>query len=317
MKINGKNPKQSCSSRGKAFPRDLSSSYRTFGFFVLVCLLSPCFSASAISSGQPGPTSLSTVGRARTFQDANEHYTNYTSHTDFRDELWRARIGAPKNDKDEKARDELKQLIERIRSVEFRPQQETRDAALSEGGSTTEPNGASALSEKPNVPPAAPRESELPYKVVSSETLRIVKELCRQPSRIENPFELAEVLFLSGNLTEAAALYQEALNRQGADDGFSAQRRAWILFQAANCLRHDDMPAAKELYRQLIVEHPDSPWTDLAKAEDKLIDWYLSEKPWTLVGDSAQQKGISQDASPMRPMWSYFPEKPAHKNTLD
>jgi len=317
MRINGKNPEQSCSSRLKAFPRDLSSSYRTFGFLVLVCLLSPCFSASAISSEQPGSTSLSTVVRARTLQDANEHYRHYASDTNFRDELWRAWISTPKNDKDEKGKDEIKQLIERIRSVEFRPQQEARNAGLSEGGSTTEPNGTSALGEKPKESPAAPREFELPYKVVSSKTLGMVRELCRQPSQIENPFELAEVLFLSGNLAEAAALYQQALSRQDVNDGFAAEQRAWIIFQVANCLRHDDMPAAKRAYGQLIVEHPDSPWTDLAKAEGKLIDWYLSDKPWALIGDSTQQKRISQDGSLTGPTWSYFPEKAGHKNPLD
>jgi uncharacterized protein with HEPN domain len=39
------------------------------------------------------------------------------------------------------------------------------------------------------------------------------------------------------------------------------------------------------MYRQLIAEYPGSPWVDLAKAREKLIDWYLKDKPRTLIAE--------------------------------
>jgi hypothetical protein len=71
----------------------------------------------------------------------------------------------------------------------------------------------------------------------------------------------------------------------GSDD------RAWILFQLGNCLRDSDpsagsgqaLQAARNAYRRLIAEYPDSLWTDLAKARESLIDWYLKDDPLTLI----------------------------------
>ena len=64
------------------------------------------------------------------------------------------------------------------------------------------------------------------------------------------------------------------------------RNRAWILFQIGNCLKDDDLAKAQEMYRQLITECPGSPWAEPAKAREKLIDWYLKEKPRTLIAES-------------------------------
>jgi TolA-binding protein len=61
------------------------------------------------------------------------------------------------------------------------------------------------------------------------------------------------------------------------------------LFQIGNCLRDGDRPAAEKVYKQLIAEYPDSPWTDLARAEDKLLEWYQKENPHELI-ESASLK---------------------------
>jgi hypothetical protein len=43
---------------------------------------------------------------------------------------------------------------------------------------------------------------------------------------------------------------------------------------------------AMRTYRQLIAEYPDSPWADLAKAQDKLVDWFHKDKPAALITES-------------------------------
>jgi len=149
----------------------------------------------------------------------------------------------------------------------------------------------------------------------------MLKSLLQHPERLRNPFELGEILFLSGHLKDAAICYQEALSRSSPDKAdptqkpqqslglltedvkvpdvvlgprlaetktgmFSIRNRAWILFQIGNCLRDDELPTAMKMYRQLIAEYPDSPWADLAKARSKLIDWYQKDNPRALIAEN-------------------------------
>ena len=120
---------------------------------------------------------------------------------------------------------------------------------------------------------------------ITDQTWQILKNLSQRPDELENPFELGEVLFLSGNLAQAAVFYQEALKRISADDISSVQERAWILFQIGNCLRHDDMSTAAKMYGQLITQYPNSPWTEMAEAQVKLIDWQQKDKPLELIAE--------------------------------
>ena len=114
--------------------------------------------------------------------------------------------------------------------------------------------------------------------------------MSRKPEQVQSPLELAEILFLSGNLNDAAMLYQEALKRQDPNDTTVSRDRAWILFQTGNCLRNNDMPAAAKIYRRLLTEYPTSPWADLASARGKLIDWYLKDEPEKLVVEAMRMK---------------------------
>jgi tetratricopeptide (TPR) repeat protein len=113
----------------------------------------------------------------------------------------------------------------------------------------------------------------------------MLETLSQHPDQVDNPLDLGDVLFLSGHPKEAAVFYREALNRSSSDQAGLAQDRAWILFQAGNCLRDDDPQMAMKMYRQLITEHPDSAWTDLAQTWDKLIDWHQKDKPRALIAE--------------------------------
>lgn len=148
------------------------------------------------------------------------------------------------------------------------------------------PSDTEALKEVKGKESESKSAAHLPYESVTDQTLQMLKNLSQHPKQLDNPFELGEVLFLSGHLKEARLFYQEALNRRDANDIASAQDKAWILFQIGNCLRDGDPPMAIETYRQLITEYPDSLWADLAKAQDKLINWHQKDKPWTLIGEN-------------------------------
>lgn len=192
-----------------------------------------------------------------------------------------------KNDK--KGKDQLKQLIRQIRSVEFGPQKPAQEPFIvPERPEVVDSNKAEPNETVPDVPQqkktvkeqAGPGPRNEP---IAEETLQMLKSLANEPEKIANPLELGEVLFISGNLKEAALFYSEALKRKDPNDAGVSRDRAWILFQIGNCQRNEDMPAAAKIYQQLLTEYPNSPWADFATARNNLIAWYLKDEPLKLI----------------------------------
>jgi tetratricopeptide (TPR) repeat protein len=205
----------------------------------------------------------------------------------LRRQVWQARISIPMNKEDKRSKSELQQIIKQIRSVKFEPKSRTPEhIVVVEPAQTAEPNEVFPSIEAPEVSEEKGVELKPPYEPVTEQTLRMLESPLQHPDRVNNPLELAEVLFHSGRLKEAVVFYREALSRNSSDETGSAQDRAWILFQIGNCLRNDDPPVAIKTYRKLISEYPNSPWTDLAKARDKLIDWFQKDKPRQLIAES-------------------------------
>ena len=195
-------------------------------------------------------------------------------------------------------KDELQKIIEQIRAVEFESQnKQSEPVVVTQSVPSPEPNEnlpATETAAEPNdkqaksefQTPATENRTPLPYKPITTRTLQAVSELSQHPEQLSSPFELAEILFRSGNLKEAAVLYQQALDKTNPKDAASASNRAWILFQIGNCLRNDEPQNAMKTYRQLITEYPGSPWTEIAKARDKLIDWYQKDDPKTVIKEN-------------------------------
>jgi len=201
-------------------------------------------------------------------------------------QLWQARISAAQSEKDEASKNELKRMIERIRSVKFKPRKQPPEpVVVVEPAPTTKPNETALDTAVRKEPEKKEIEPKLPYEPITDQTLQMLKSLSLHPDELDNPFELGEILFLSGNLKEATVFYREALNRKGPDDVGSAQDRPWILLQIGNCMRNDDLPLAATMYKQLITEYPNSLWVDLAKAQDELISWYQKDTPRKLIAE--------------------------------
>ena len=123
---------------------------------------------------------------------------------------------------------------------------------------------------------------------ISEETLLIFKEMAQQPEKLDNAFELAELLFSQACLEEAAKCYKQALVRLMKKPNVNDSEKAWLLFQIGNCLHKENPTEALKTYRQLIEEHPGSQWNRLAIIKSKLIDWYLQDKPYTLISKKDQ-----------------------------
>jgi len=206
-------------------------------------------------------------------------------------QLWRAEMSIAKEEENKAGKNKLKQIIEQISSVEFKPPEQTSEPiVVPQEQPPTEPNETQfdtiELKERQEKEEQIiTEEPKPPYEPITDQTLQKLKSLLQQPDKLVNSFELGEILFLSGDQKTAVIFYQEALRRTDPNDVSLAQDRAWILFQIGNCLRNDDMPTASEMYGQLITEYPNSPWTDFAKAQGKLIDWYKIDEPRRLIAE--------------------------------
>jgi tetratricopeptide (TPR) repeat protein len=210
-------------------------------------------------------------------------------------ELLRAEISVAKGQNNTKNKDQLKELIEQIRSVEFEPQKQApAPVIVPEKTPVIEPNET-----VPDVPvQKAPAKQEVksrqPDESIAGETLQMLRNLAQDPEKLANPLELGEILFVCGNVKEASTFYSEALKRKDPNDVGVSWDRAWILFQIGNCLRKDDLPAAAKMYQQLLTEYPNSPWAGLATAQSNLIAWYLKDEPGKLITE-VKHAGVEQD----------------------
>ncbi len=199
-------------------------------------------------------------------------------------QLWRADISLASDSRDEKSKGELMRMIEQVRSVRFMPRKHVPEfVVVPVEAPAVELNEAvrdTIVESEAEQDQPKPR---LPYEPITERTLQVLRDLSGNPEKVENPFELAETLFLSGNVKEAAVFYAEALGRTEPNDVTSSRDRAWVLFQTGNCLRSTDLPAATKMYTQLLTEYPLSPWVDMAEAQVRLIDWYVKDEPHELV----------------------------------
>jgi tetratricopeptide (TPR) repeat protein len=214
-----------------------------------------------------------------------------------RQQLYKEEITPPQDQKEPQNKTELMQLISQIRSIKFSYDDYTPDSNAVKKEKTavdpnTKPSGASQP--KTNAEPKAEVIITSTSSSVSEQTLQKLTGLLKEPQKINNPAQLAEVLYLDGKPQQAAVLYQEALRLTKPDDASQTANRAWYLFQAANCLRASDITAASKLFEQLIKEYPDSPWTASAKVQNKIILWYQQDETDKLI-TANNQKAISLD----------------------
>jgi len=193
-----------------------------------------------------------------------------TSPKKLERQLWDSRITSLPQEQDANKTSELKQLVEQVRSVKFEPHQQGQQQPV-------------VVVETASATATQPAESAKSSEIINEETLQLVEQQLKDPNKINNPFELAEILFKSGRQSQAGICYKQAFKLLPADDPNTAKERAWILFQIGNCIKDDDPNAARESYAELIRTHSDSPWAELAKVRYGLIEWEQQEHPQELV----------------------------------
>jgi hypothetical protein len=204
--------------------------------------------------------------------------------------VWSSRIAAPEAGDDAETSLALKRLIRQVRLLTLNDRSPAPPSAPTADPRAEAETPAPVVTNAANIEPAPPEPvaSAAPQTppVLSPKTQSTLEGLQKNTRRVRDPLDVAELLFLSGRPTEAAAFYEEALRRTSAGDTGAAADRAWILFQLGNCLRETDATKAQDAYMKLIAQYPDSPWTEMARASGRLLTWYQSTRPDQLVAQS-------------------------------
>ncbi len=274
------------SMKNKSSKHVYGSSFSTFGLKYLLCIYCLMLLPFDLLTFVTGTVSANSDELVEYKFPQDSLTASNDANDPLKRKLWRSDITPAKDEKDPKIGIELNRLIEQVRSIEFTSQQPSETVVVPETVSTTEPNEASVSMTVPNEDETKEIESKPPYTSITDKTLQMLKSLTLSPEKIDNPFELGEILFLNGNLKEAAVFHQEALIRTDPNDPESAIDRAWLLFQKGNCLRDDDVAMAAKIYGQLIMEYPNSLWAEFAQIQSQIIAWYQTDEPQKLIAEN-------------------------------
>lgn len=192
-------------------------------------------------------------------------------------------------DKDTNTKKDLANVIEQIRSIEFnKTTAVATDTKKTDPNNKTEKKPATSGNEQSSALDDIADSNIITQKIdqptpLSKKTLEMVAQICNDPVSFSNPFELAELLYATGRLPEAAILYKQALEKMRLQKGASDYNIAWTMFQTANCLRAVDQTQAAQMYKRLVEEFPDCQWVEVAKAKEKLLQFYMRQDTQSII----------------------------------
>jgi len=205
-------------------------------------------------------------------------------------ELLREQFSATVPEDNQEKRNKLSEIIEKIQSVRFRNHRinpmdliEEKTEQPAEPQKTGVIETASAVSDRQIAEPEfkKPAAAKIP---INQETLNDLDFFIENPSYVQNPTLLADILSASGYKQQAAVFYAEAVRQATQDDKeISIHDKAWLMFQTASCLKTSNHEKALQAYKDVVSSFPSSTWAPAAKTQSDLIDWLLRENPYELL----------------------------------
>jgi tetratricopeptide (TPR) repeat protein len=170
-------------------------------------------------------------------------------------------------------KDQLKQVIERVQLLKPPKPKPTTAADIQPVQQVfPTPKAKTQVLATPK-----PQKSKMTKATTTDYADRALIALIANPQNVVDPLAVAESLFHQGNLKTAAKFYNLAIERLA--DKTDNPNRPWAIFQAANCIRQDDLAGAYKLYQQLITQYPASDWTATAHSQQQIITWYQQNSP--------------------------------------
>ena len=178
---------------------------------------------------------------------------------------------------------DLRNAVEQVRAMDVSAA--ARERAADASGHKTTAQIAPALSGTP----AQSQPSVPARKQITPATLELLRK--NPPGDVKGLLAIADALFGSDEIDDAAVFYDLALQQSPAGDA-----KGWTLFQLANCRRTSDPAGARALFKRLADEAPNCPWANLAGAIDRVVEWEMAEKPQALLNRPTSEPTTSAPA---------------------
>ena len=132
--------------------------------------------------------------------------------------------------------------------------------------------------EKPEAVPEPARPDKAPETRPATGGLTLLRLRKAPLEGVADPIALADAVFLAGHEAEAARYYKLALSLDPIDAD-----KAWCLYQIGNSLAESDPDAARAMFKRVIAEHSESPWSAPAAAQEAVLGWRQNSRPRELL----------------------------------
>jgi len=90
-----------------------------------------------------------------------------------------------------------------------------------------------------------------------------------------NAIAAADALYRMGDYVRAMRFYDIVIAKKSESNILPRQ---WAMYQAANCMRYQDVDKAMELYNGLLAEYPNNGWAAAAMAQKHALEWLKKNK---------------------------------------
>jgi len=208
--------------------------------------------------------------------------------------LRKSGISAIPDDNQTETMDDLQQLIDQLGSLTLpEPATESRQESAAKTVEQTV-----TVKKTVDASPVAGAEKVTISQLSPAEHILVLLE--ENPQSIVDPLGVAEALYSAGHRSNAAKLYQLAIDRMGSKEDHPD--RDWAMLQRANCIRTQQPDDAGKIYQKLSDEYPNSTWNSAATAHRQVISWYKKNDPKTILAeyiieDESEDVIVSESAS--------------------
>lgn len=190
---------------------------------------------------------------------------------------------AAKMDKNSKElSSDLKKVMNQVNSFDLKNKQSNNLVT----DDSNQQDSSAQQEQKPQIAVQTPALPIADNKTIKPQTQSELDKIVQQPDKVKNPIDLANILYRCGRYKDASVFYRKSLELAADSNNHDVmyKDKAWLLFQSGNSYeKQGDYTSAGKMYKQLIIEYPDSMWTAAAKAKDHLADWYIQQDPKNLL----------------------------------
>jgi hypothetical protein len=213
-----------------------------------------------------------------------------------KDKLLRTSVSSITDDSNSRTKQTLNSLIEQIGSMKIRPkakeiQPESKPAEDNKKDATDD---AKETGKSTETETAAETEDQqqISANALNPEIVQKLEWIIEQSATTDDPQLLADMLYQCGYYELATYFYELAISR-GIEEQMEDADKSWLMMQKAVCLSNTNPQQALKIYQGLISQYPASPWMDLAKNYEGLIDWLEAQQPKKLIEQCRQDLKVN------------------------